>query len=196
METAYQKFLSGEYCNHLDQEVLDMMIRTKKLLGQLNSTDSFDNEARENLLHEIFGGVGKHVSVGLNFHCECGKHIFLGDKVVINMNCTFLDDNIIRIGNHVLIAPNVQLYTATHPVDANERFVEDWDEESGDLFFRTRALPISIGNYVWIGGGAIVLPGVTIGDNCVIGAGSVVTKSIPANSVAVGSPCRVVRELI
>lgn len=195
METNYQRFLSGEYCNHLDDEVLQMMIQTKKLLPQLNAADSTSGEERENILQELFGSVGKHVSVGMNFHCECGKHIFLGDKVVINMNCTFLDDNIIRIGSNVLIAPNVQLYTASHPVEASERFVEDWDEQSGDLFFRTKALPITIGNYVWIGGGAIVLPGVTIGDNCVIGAGSVVTKSIPANSVAVGNPCKVAKTL-
>lgn len=194
-QTNYQRFLSGEYCNHLDEEVLGMMIRTKKLLRQLNSDDFADDGESANLLQELFGSVGKHVSVGMNFHCECGKHIFLGDKVVINMNCTFLDNNIIRIGSNVLIAPNVQLYTATHPVEACERFVEDWDEQSGDLFFRTKALPITIGDYVWIGGGAIVLPGVTIGDNCVIGAGSVVTKSIPAGSVAAGNPCKVVREL-
>lgn len=195
METNYQRFLSGEYCNHLDEEVLEMMIQTKKLLPLLNSANSVDDEERANIMQELFGSVGKYVSVGMNFYCECGKHIFLGDKVVINVNCTFLDDNIIRIGSNVLIAPNVQLYTATHPVEAGERFAENWDEHSGDLFFRTKALPITIGNYVWIGGGAIVLPGVTIGDNCVIGAGSVVTKSIPANSVAAGNPCRVIRKL-
>ena len=111
------------------------------------------------------------------------------------MNCTFLDNNYITIGNNVLIAPNVQLYTATHPVSASERFVEDWDENSGELFFRTRALPITIGNDVWIGGGVIVLPGVTIGDNCVIGAGSVVTRSIPSNSLVVGNPCQVVKTI-
>lgn len=193
METNYQRFLSGEYCNRLDKEVLDTIIRNKRLLSKFNATDIFDTEARTELLHEMFGKVGKHVSVDINFHCECGKHIFIGDKVVINMNCTFLDDNIITIGNHVLIAPNVQLYTATHPVAANERFVENWDENSGELFFKTKALPITIGNYVWIGGGAIILPGVTIGDNCVIGAGSVVTQSIPANGIAVGNPCRVIR---
>ena len=111
------------------------------------------------------------------------------------MNCTFLDENIIRIGNQVLIAPNVQLYTSTHPILPQERFIEDWDEKSGELFFRTRALPITIGNCVWIGGGSIVLPGVSIGDNSVIGAGSVVIHSIPANCVAVGNPCRVICEL-
>ncbi len=193
MKTNYQKFLSGEYCNRLDKEVLDMIVHNKRLLAEFNSTDISDNEARTALLHQMFGRVGKHSSVDINFHCECGKHIFIGDKVVINMNCTFLDDNYITIGNNVLIAPNVQLYTATHPVSASERFVENWDEKSGELFFRTKALPITIGNNVWIGGGVIVLPGITIGDNCVIGAGSVVTRSIPSNSLAVGNPCKVIR---
>ena len=110
METYYQKFLSGEYCNRLDKEVLDMIVRNKRLLAEFNSTDISDNEARTALLHQMFGRVGKHSSVDINFHCECGKHIFIGDKVVINMNCTFLDDNYITIGNNVLIAPNVQLY--------------------------------------------------------------------------------------
>lgn len=195
MKTNYQKFLSGEYCNHLDKEVFDMIVRNKQLLAKFNSTDISDNEARTALLHQMFGRVGKHSSVDINFHCECGKHIFIGDNVVINMNCTFLDDNYITIGNNVLIAPNVQLYTATHPVNASERFVENWDENSGELFFRTRALPITIGNDVWIGGGVIVLPGITIGNNCVIGAGSVVTRSIPSNSLAVGNPCKVIRSL-
>lgn len=195
METNYQKFLSGEYCNRLDKEVFDMIVRNKQLLAKFNSTDISDNEARTTLLHQMFGRVGKHSSVDINFHCECGKHIFIGDKVVINMNCTFLDDNYITIGNNVLIAPNVQLYTATHPVSASERFVENWDENSGELFFRTKALPITIGNDVWIGGGVIVLPGVTIGDNCVIGAGSVVTRSIPSSSLAVRNPCKVIRSL-
>lgn len=195
METNYQRFLNGEYCNRLDEEVLNMIVQTQRLLIRLHATDTSEGEKRNEILTQMFGSIGKYSSVGMNFHCECGKHIFIGDKVVINMNCTFLDDNIIRIGNNVLIAPNVQLYTATHPVGATERFVEDWEESSGDLFFRTKALPITIEDNVWIGGGAIVLPGVTIGNNSVIGAGSVVTKSIPAYSVAVGNPCRVIREL-
>ena len=172
METNYQKFLAGEYCNHLDQEVLQMIVQTKNLLARLNATNITDSATRDALLRQMLGSIGKYSSIDINFHCECGKHIFIGDKVIINMNCTFLDDNIIKIGNNVLIAPNVQLYTATHPINANERFVNDW-----------------------VGGGTIVLPGITIGRNSVIGAGSVVTKSIPTYSVAVGNPCRVIREL-
>ena len=195
METNYQKFLAGEYCNHLDQEVLQMIVQTKNLLARLNATNITDSATRDALLRQMLGSIGKYSSIDINFHCECGKHIFIGDKVIINMNCTFLDDNIIKIGNNVLIAPNVQLYTAMHPINANERFVNDWDERSGDLFFRTKALPITIEDNVWIGGGTIVLPGITIGRNSVIGAGSVVTKSIPTYSVAVGNPWRVIREL-
>ena len=195
MKTNYQRFLDGEYCNKLDPEVLEMMMLTKRLLMRFNATDIADSEIRINILRQMLGGIGKHSSIDLNFTCQCGKHIFIGEKIIINMNCTFLDENIIRIGNNVLIAPNVQLYTATHPIAPQERFIEDWDETSGELFFRTRALPITIGDYVWIGGGSIVLPGITIGDNSIIGAGSVVTKPVPANCVAAGNPCRIIRNL-
>ena len=126
-------------------------------------------------------------------HCEYGKHIFIGDKVIINMNCTFVDNNRIDIGSNVLIAPNVQIYTATHSTKVNERMVQDWAE--GGEICRTYALPVRIEDGVWIGGGTIILPGVTIGRNSVIGAGSVVTRSIPANCVAAGNPCRVIKQI-
>lgn len=194
MEINYQQFLSGEYCNRLDAEVLEMINRTGKLLARFNIS-GIPEEEKHDLLKLMLGNIGRHTTVGNNFTCQCGKHIFLGEKTVINMNCTLMDENYIRIGNRVLVAPNVQLYTAIHPVDACERFVSNWKESSGELFFRTRSLPITIGNDVWIGGGTIILPGVTIGNNCVIGAGSLVNKSIPANSVAVGNPCRIIRRL-
>ena len=106
-----------------------------------------------------------------------------------------MDENYIHIGNNVLIAPNVQFYTASHPIDYRERFVENWDESSGELFFRTSALPITVEDNVWIGGGSIILGGITIGFGSVVGAGSVVTKSIPAGCVAAGNPCRIIRRL-
>ena len=195
MKTELEKCLAGEPFNGGDKVLADMTLNAKRLLKRLNETDYADTEQRKRIFHDLFGKMGEHVHIDIDFHCEYGKHIFIGDQVIINMNCTFLDDNIIKIGNNVLIAPNVQLYTATHPINANERFVNDWDERSGDLFFRTKALPITIEDNVWIGGGTIVLPGITIGRNSVIGAGSVVTKSIPTYSVAVGNPCRVIREL-
>lgn len=116
----------------------------------------------------------------------------MGNDVIINMNCTFVDDKEIRIGNRVLIASNVQIYTASHPVLPEERLVEDWKGRQ-NTFFRTYARPVDISDNVWIGGGCILLPGVTIGENSVIGAGSVVNRSVPADCVAAGNPCRVMR---
>ena len=190
----YRRFLEGETCNRLDAEVLEMIAKTQKLLAAFNDART-DDAARRRILEEMLGGIGRYSSVGRNFTCQCGKHIFIGEKSVVGDNCTLRDENHIHIGSQVLIAPNVQFYTATHPINWEKRFVENWDEGSGELFFRTRALPITIGDRVWIGGGSIILPGVTIGEGSVIGAGSVVTKSIPANSLAVGNPCRVVRSL-
>lgn len=193
-ESNYQRFLAGKYCNCLDEEILKMIVNTKKYLAILNDTKTTDGE-KSNILAKMFGTIGKHSSVGHNFTCQCGKHIFIGEKTIINMNCTMMDENHIHIGNRVLIAPNVQFYTATHPVNVEERFIEDWDETSGELFFRTKALPITVEDNIWIGGGSIILAGVTIGKNSIIGAGSVVTKSIPENCVAVGNPCKVIRTL-
>ena len=139
------------------------------------ATDYADTERKQALLREMFGSMGKGVHVDIDFHCEYGKHIFIGDKVIINMNCTFVDNNRIDIGSNVLIASNVQIYTATHSTKVSERMVEDWAE--GEEICRTYALPVRIEDGVWIGGGAILLPGVTIGKNSVIGAGSVVTRA-------------------
>lgn len=113
--------------------------------------------------------------------------------MIINMNCTFVDNKEITIGNYVLIASNVQIYTSSHPVLPQERLI--FENTTGpECFFKTFARPVEIQDNVWIGGGCIILPGVTIGKNSVIGAGSVVTRSIPENSVAVGNPCRVIRQ--
>ena len=133
--------------------------------------------------------------VGQPFLCDYGRNIYIGNHVSVNMNCTFVDCNTITIGDHVLIASNVQLYTATHPVELSERLIPDWDARSDQYFCSTYALPIKIGSGCWLGGGVIVLPGVTIGNGSVIGAGSVVAKDIPPNCLAVGNPCRVIREI-
>ena len=194
MKTEYEKCLAGEpFIGSEDPKIMETILRTRRLLVQLNATDYADTERRQDLLRQIFGAMGKGVHVDIDFHCECGKHIFIGDKVIINMNCTFVDNNRIDIGNNVLIASNVQIYTATHSVRVDERMVQDWSE--GQEICRTYALPVKIEDGVWIGGGAIILPGVTIGRNSVIGAGSVVTRSIPENCVAAGNPCRVIRQI-
>ena len=194
MKTEYEKCLAGEpFIGSEDLKIVEMILRTRRLLVQFNATDYANHERRQELLREMFGSMGKGVHVDIDFHCECGKHIFIGDKVIINMNCTFVDNNRIDIGNNVLIASNVQIYTATHSVRLDERMVQNWSD--GQEICRTYALPVKIEDGVWIGGGAIILPGVTIGRNSVIGAGSVVTRSVPENCVAVGNPCRVIRQI-
>ncbi len=193
--TELEKCMAGEYYNCHDQIFLDFKAKTRKLLKQYNALEYSQKKEKTDILKQMFGSIGNNTSVGLPFICDYGRNIYIGDNVSINMNCTFVDCNKIIIGNNVLIASNVQLYTSTHPVDLSERLVPGWTPESGEYFCRTYALPITIGNGCWIGGGVIILPGVSIGNGSVIGAGSVVTKDIPDNSLAVGNPCRVIREI-
>ena len=191
MKTELEKCLAGEVFNGGDKELATMALNAKRLLKELTKTDYADVELKRNILQKLFGKIGENVHLDIDFHCEYGKHIFVGNQVVINMNCTFVDNNIIEIGNNVLIASNVQLYTATHSTKVHERIMNDEEIKTG--ICKTYALPIKICDGAWIGGGSIVLPGVTIGKNSVIGAGSVVTRSIPDNCVAVGNPCRVIK---
>lgn len=175
-----------------DSDTLKLIARTRKLTREYYFSDYTDTKKRTEILRELLGSVGENVAIDTPFHCDYGKNIFVGNDVIINMNCTFVDNKPIRIGDRVLIASNVQIYTSSHPVLPNERLVPDW-KERGTAFFTTYARPIRIENNVWIGGGCILLPGVTIGENSVIGAGSVVNRSIPSNCVAAGNPCRVIR---
>ncbi|MCI8746848.1 MAG: sugar O-acetyltransferase [Lachnospiraceae bacterium] len=193
--TELEKCMAGEYYNCHDKVFLDFKEKTRKLLKQYNSLEYGQKKEKTDILKQMFGSIGNNTSVGLPFICDYGRNIYIGDNVSINMNCTFVDCNKIIIGNNVLIASNVQLYTSTHPVELSERLVPGWTPESGEYFCRTYALPITIGNGCWIGGGVIILPGVSIGNGSVIGAGSVVTKDIPDNSLAAGNPCRVIREI-
>ncbi len=193
--TELEKCMAGEYYNCHDKVFLDFKEKTRKLLKQYNSLEYGQKTEKTDILKQMFGSIGNNTSVGLPFICDYGRNIYIGDNVSINMNCTFVDCNKIIIGNNVLIASNVQLYTSTHPVELSERLVPGWTPESGEYFCRTYALPITIGNGCWIGGGVIILPGVSIGNGSVIGAGSVVTKDIPDNSLAAGNPCRVIREI-
>lgn len=195
MKTELEKCLAGEFYNTSDPEIKKLILASRDLTRLYNQTESRNSKRRQQLLKELFGGMGNNVNIDGPFFCDYGKHIFLGNNVIININCTFIDCNKIEIGNNVLIASHVQIYTATHPVSPKERLVSDWKENSGTPYFRTYALPVKIEDNVWIGGGVIILPGVTIGRNSVIGAGSVVTKSIPENSVAFGNPCRVIRTI-
>ncbi len=193
MKTEYQKCLDGEPYDGAAPELAEMTLRTKRLISRLRSIDYADAEAKRAVYEQMFGSIGSHVYIDIDFRCEYGKHIHLGNNVIINMNCTLLDDGLINIGDNVMIAPDVKIYTATHSVALAERMPVR--EREGMSICDTIAKTVNIGRGVWIGGGTVVLPGVNIGENTVIGAGSVVTKSIPANCVAVGNPCRVIRTL-
>lgn len=190
-----EKCMVGKWYNCHDPIFLEYKNNARDLLSQYNSFAYNQKEEKMEVLKKLFGSIGTNVSVGLPFICDYGKNIHVGTNVSVNMNCTFVDCNKIEIGDNVLIASNVQIYTATHPVELLDRLTPDWNAESGEYFCRTYALPVKIGNGCWIGGGAIILPGVSVGDGTVIGAGSVVTKDIPANCVAVGNPCRVIRHM-
>jgi maltose O-acetyltransferase len=192
--TEREKMLAGEFYHSRDPELLAMYHRCRKLLKAFSQADSEMADQKRAILLQLLGRVGENVWIEAPFFCDYGQNISIGDNVFINYNCLLLDCNRITIGNNVLLGPGVQLCTATHPVAAAERVVVPSRENGNVAGYRTRALPITVGNNVWLGGGAIVLPGVSIGDNTTIGAGSVVTRSIPSGVVAVGNPCRVVRE--
>jgi maltose O-acetyltransferase len=184
MKSEKEKMLNGELYNALDPQLSEERSRARLLFKKLN--DSRDDEAalRKQIIKELIGKAGDDVWIEPPFYCDYGSNITVGEKVFFNFNCVVLDVMPVTIGNQVLFGPNVQIYTATHPID--------WEERATWLEF---AKPITIGNNVWVGGGSIICPGVTIGDRSIIGAGSVVTKSIPADVVAAGNPCRVIRSL-
>lgn len=195
MKTELEKCLAGEWYDCHDPIFLELKNKARSLLAKYNTLPYDKKTEKYEVLCEMFGRVGTNVSVGYSFICDYGCNIHVGNNVSINMNCTFVDCNRITIGDNVLIASNVQIYTAAHPIELAERLTPGWSPGSREYFCRTFAKPVTIEDGCWIGGGVIILPGVTIGRGTVIGAGSVVTKDIPANSLAVGNPCRVIRKL-
>lgn len=191
--TEREKMLAGQLYDCGDAQLLRQWHKAKDLMRDYNNADSADIEKKKKILKALLGGSGDSLWITAPFYVDYGNNIYFGNNCEVNMNCTFLDDNVIRIGNDALIAPNVQIYTAYHPANAIARFGQP-SQDGSFAFCKTQTAPVIIGDRVWIGGGAIIMPGVTIGDNVVIGAGSVVTKDIPSNSIAYGIPCRVVRE--
>ncbi|MDX2241328.1 MAG: sugar O-acetyltransferase [Leptolyngbyaceae cyanobacterium bins.302] len=179
-----EKMLANEPYIAYDRELQEMTTKAQRLLQSFNTSSPDEAEKRREIIQTLFGRMGTGCEVKPPFFCDYGCHIFMGNNVFVNYDCVFLDCNFISIGDNVLMAPKVQLYTAYHPIDPTVR-------KTGVEM----AAPIAIGNNVWIGGGVIICPGVTIGDNVTIGAGSVVTKSIPADVVAVGNPCRVLKSV-
>jgi maltose O-acetyltransferase len=182
MKTEKQKMLAGEYYVATDAELTRERLACKTLLKQLN-TEYVVGENTKRIQLKLIPNAPESLYIEPPFHCDYGYNITCGDNVYFNVNCVVLDVMPVTLGNNVFCGPAVQIYTATHPLNAVQRRNEE------------NAKAITIGNDCWIGGGTIICPGVTIGNGCVIGAGSVVTKDIPDNSLAVGNPARVIRQL-
>jgi maltose O-acetyltransferase len=178
------KMLAGELYLATDPELVAADLRAQNLLFRFNLTPPDARDERRALLVDLFGSFGDSAVVRPSFRCDYGSNITIGEGTFINYDCVFLDCNCIVIGREVQIAPRVQIYTATHPLDPATR--------RSSLEF---ALPVVVHDGVWLGGGVIVCPGVTIGENTVVGAGSVVTRDLPAGVLAVGNPCRVLRPI-
>ena len=183
MKSEKEKMLAGELYDPLDRQLSEERTRCRLLLKALNDTREDESKRRAELLAELFGAK-TDAWIQPPFFCDYGTNIRLGTKVFFNFNCVVLDVMEVRIGSNVLFGPSVQIYAATHPMDAETR--AQW---------RELAKPISIGSDVWVGGAAVICPGVTIGSRTVIGAGSVVTRDIPDDVLAAGNPCRVIRTL-
>jgi maltose O-acetyltransferase len=180
--TERQKMLAGELYDPLDTHLVAARQRARDLCQTLNATREVEQEERRRILRELFGVGGDSVAVQPPFFCDYGSNIELGERVFFNFNCVVLDVCSVRIGAFTFFGPAVQIYTATHPFDAQQRRTAEFGR------------PVEIGSDVWVGGGAIVLPGVRIGSRAVIGAGSVVTRDVPQGVFASGNPCRVIRE--
>lgn len=180
-----EKMLSGEWYEPIfDKELASERAKVKDLCHEYNSLAPSDEQSRIKLIKKILGKTKNRVCIEPHFYCDYGYNIEVGENFYINHNCVILDCAKVTFGDNVFIGPNCGFYTAVHPLDFKSR--------NAGL---EMAKPIKTGNNVWIGGGVTVLPGVTIGDNSVIGAGSVVVKDIPDNVVAAGSPCRVVKKI-
>jgi len=180
----FQRMVSGGPYRAGDAYLTELRAQARRQLLALNRTSPDEMAERERILRELFGSMGRGTEIEPPFFCDYGCNIRVGDAFFANFNCVILDCGPVEIGNEVMFAPAVQVYTVYHPLDPVER--------------ATRVeltKPVCIGNRVWVGGGAIILPGVTIGDGTTIGAGSVVTRDIPAGVVAAGNPCRVLRTL-
>ncbi|MGE5591703.1 MAG: sugar O-acetyltransferase [Bacillota bacterium] len=183
MKTEREKMLAGELYDSSDPELVALRLRARRLTRQYNATTEEEAERRAEILRELFGAVGS-ATIEPTFRCDYGGNIRVGRNLYMNFDCVILDCAAVEIGDNVMAGPGVHIYTAYHPLQAAERV------KGPEL-----AAPVRIGDNVWLGGGVIVCPGVTIGSNTTIGAGSVVTRDVPDNVFAAGNPCRVIRPL-
>ena len=184
-KTARQLQEEGLLYDVFEQELTDIKDRTYGLVSELSRASHFDMEYVMSLVRKIVAKIGQDSYIVPPFRCDYGDHVFIGNNTYINYNCCFLDSAKVTIGDYVYMGPNCNIFTPCHPIHHELR------KEKVTEY----ALPVTVGSHSWIGGDVVITPGVTIGENCVIGAGSVVTKDIPDNSVAVGNPCKVIRQI-
>ncbi|MBM7588346.1 maltose O-acetyltransferase [Bacillus pakistanensis] len=184
MRTEKEKMLAGEMYNPADPELLMGREKARRQARIYNQTLETEGDKRTELLKELFGATGENLTIEPNFRCDYGYNIFVGENFYANFNCVILDVCEVRFGDHCMLAPGVHIYTATHPLHPTER-------NSG----REYAKPVTIGNNVWIGGRAVINPGVKIGNNVVIASGAVVTKDVPENVVVGGNPAKVMKQI-
>lgn len=182
LENIWSRMTGGEIYDATHPGLIRLLSATREKIRDFNDLRPSQTEEQQAILHELLGAHGINMHFNQPFRCDYGRNIFIGENFFANFNFTVLDEAEVRIGDNAFIGPNVSIYTACHPLDADSRNKRtEWAE------------PVTIGDNVWIGGSATILPGVTIGDNVVIGAGSVVTKDIPSDSLACGNPARVIR---
>lgn len=183
MKSEKEKMLSSENYSGKAKELIQYRIKTKKLLQKINVSEYWMNKSTRKLIAELLPNSKNVVHIEPPFHCDYGYNIECGENVFFNVNCVVLDAAKVKIGSNVLFGPGVHIYTATHPLNK-------WERRNFES-----AKPVTIGADCWIGGQAVILPGVTIGSGSVIGAGSVVTKDVPDNCLAVGNPAKVIKKL-
>ena len=181
--TERQKMLAGELYDALDPELTAARERARDLCQSLNATREGEQEERRRIVTELFAKGGESVWMQPPFYCDYGSNIELGERVFFNFNCIVLDVCRVVVGDFTLFGPAVQIYTPMHPWNAELRRRQEYGK------------PVEIGSDVWVGGGAVILPGVRIGSRAVIGAGSIVTRDVPDGVFAAGNPCRVIREI-
>jgi len=183
MTSEWEKMVAGELYDPHDQAIAQARTRARDLFQRLNATRETDTQERRQILQQLLGKGGDTVWMQPPFFCDYGVNIELGERVYFNFNCVVLDVARVTIGSFSLFGPSVQIYTAMHPFDAQLRRTQEF------------AKAVEVGSDVWVGGGAIICPGVRIGSRSVIGAGSVVTRDVPEGVLAAGNPCRVIREI-